>query len=129
MRGLHFQAPPMAQAKLVRVSRGAVFDVAVDIRSSSPSYGKWVSAILSAEQWNQLFVPEGFAHGFLTLEQDTEVQYKTSAPYSPEHDRAIRFDDPDIGIEWPIASHQMILSDKDRRALGLSEILPRFRFP
>ena len=128
MRGLHFQAPPMAQAKLVRVSRGAAFDVAVDIRPGSPSYGKWVSAILSAERWNQLLVPEGFAHGFLTLEPDTEVQYKTSAPYSAEHDRAIRFDDPDIGIEWPIAAHRMIMSNKDRRALRLSEMLPRFHF-
>ena len=90
LRGLHFQAPPMAQAKLVRVTRGAVFDVAVDIRRGSPTYGRWVSTILSAKDWNQLFVPTGFAHGFLTLEPDSEVQYKVSAAFSAEHDRAIR---------------------------------------
>lgn len=129
LRGLHYQAPPMAQAKLVRVSRGAVFDVAVDIRPGSPTFGKWVSTILSAEQWNQLFVPEGFAHGFLTLQPDTEVQYKTSAPYSPEHDRAIRFDDPAIGIDWPIDGNELILSDKDRSAPLLAEVETGFSYP
>ena len=128
LRGLHFQAPPMAQAKLVRVSRGAVFDVAVDIRAGSPTFGKWVSTILSAERWNQLFVPEGFAHGFVTIEPDTEVQYKTSAPYSPEHDRAIRFDDPAIRVDWPIAGHEMILSDKDRAAPLLAEVESGFNY-
>ena len=106
----------MAQAKLVRVTRGAVFDVAVDIRAGSPTYGQWASTTLSASEWNQLFVPEGFAHGFVTLEPETEVQYKVSAPYSAEHDRAIRFDDPDIGIDWPMAAGELILSDKDRAA-------------
>lgn len=128
LRGLHYQAPPMAQAKLVRVSRGAVFDVAVDIREGSPSLGKWVSTILSAERWNQLFVPEGFAHGLLTLEPGTEVQYKVNTPYSAEHDRAIRFDDPDIGIEWPIAAEELTLSDKDRAAPRLSEVDTGFRY-
>jgi dTDP-4-dehydrorhamnose 3,5-epimerase len=115
VRGLHYQAPPAAQAKLVRVSRGAVFDVAVDIRPGSPTYGRWAGVVLSAEKWNQLFIPEGFAHGFATLEDDTEVSYKVSAPYSPEHDGAIRFDDPDIGIDWPL-DVTPILSAKDAAA-------------
>lgn len=129
LRGLHYQAPPMAQAKLVRVTRGTVFDVAVDIRAGSPSFGRWVSTILSAERWNQLFIPAGFAHGFLTIEPDTEVEYKVSAPYSAEHDRAIRFDDPDIAIDWPIEASQLILSDKDRAAPRLAEVQTGFAFP
>ena len=122
LRGLHFQAPPMAQDKLVRVSRGAVFDVAVDIRVGSPNFGQWVGARLSAAEWNQMLIPKGFAHGFLALEPDTEVQYKVTAPYSREHDRAIRFDDPAIGIDWPIDAAALILSDKDRTAPLLAEI-------
>lgn len=122
MRGLHFQSPPFAQDKLVRVSRGSVFDVAVDIRRGSPSFGKWTGTILSAADWNQLLVPKGFAHGFLTLETDTEVQYKVSAPYSREHDRAIRFDDPDIAIDWPIEREAIILSPKDREAPPLADV-------
>lgn len=129
LRGLHYQAPPVAQAKLVRVTRGAVFDVAVDIRAGSPTCGRWVSTILSAERWNQLFIPAGFAHGFLTLEADSEVIYKVSAPYSAEHDRAIRFDDPDIAIEWPIAEDELVLSDKDRAAPLLAEVQTGFGFP
>ncbi len=129
LRGLHYQAPPMTQAKLVRVTRGAVFDVAVDIRNGSPTFGQWVSEILSAERWNQLFIPEGFAHGFLTLEADCEVEYKVSAPYSAEHDRAIRFDDPEIAIEWPIDSGELILSDKDRSAPRLAEVQTGFSYP
>jgi dTDP-4-dehydrorhamnose 3,5-epimerase len=121
VRGLHFQMPPVAQAKLVRVARGAIFDVGVDIRRSSPTFGKWAGVVLSAEEWNQLYVPEGFAHGFVTLEDDTEVSYKASAPYSPEHDRAIRFDDPAIGIEWPIEG-EPILSAKDAAAPLLAAI-------
>ena len=116
LRGLHFQADPFAQDKLVRVTRGAVFDVAVDIRRESPGFGKWVGATLSAAEWNQLLIPKGFAHGFVTLEPGTEVQYKVTAPYSAEHDRAIRFDDPAIGIEWPVAAGELILSPKDRAA-------------
>src|SRR5690606_23006093 len=87
LRGLHFQMPPFAQVKLVRVSRGAIFDVAVDLRKGSPTYGQWVGAELSAENWSQMYVPKGFAHGFVTLLPDTEVQYKVDAPYAPEHDR------------------------------------------
>lgn len=122
LRGLHFQAPPFAQAKLVRVTRGSVFDVAVDIRPGSPSYRRWAATLLSAAEWNQLLIPEGFAHAFLTLEPDTEVQYKVTRPYSAEHDRAIRFDDPAIGIEWPIPADELILSDKDRSAPLLADV-------
>jgi dTDP-4-dehydrorhamnose 3,5-epimerase len=129
LRGLHFQAPPMAQAKLVRVTRGAVFDVAVDIRTGSPTFGQWVARTLSARGWNQLFVPVGFAHGFLTIEPETEVQYKVSAPFSASHDRAIRFDDPEIAVEWPLATNELILSDKDRAAPLLADIDTGFTFP
>lgn len=122
VRGLHFQLAPVAQDKLVRVSRGAVFDVAVDIRPGSRTYGTWVGVNLSADEWNQLFVPKGFAHGFLTLVEDCEVQYKVSAPYSPEHDRSVRFDDPAIGIEWPDVGVAFQLSDKDRDAPLLADL-------
>ncbi len=121
LRGLHYQMPPVAQDKLVRVSRGALFDVAVDIRSGSPTFRKWAGVRLSAAEWNQLLVPKGFAHGFVTLEPATEVQYKVTAPYSPAHDRAIRFDDPQIGIEWPLDREKVILSDKDRNAPALAD--------
>ncbi len=121
LRGLHFQSPPAAQTKLVRVTRGSAFDVAVDLRPGSPTYRRWTGLVLSASEWNQLLVPQGFAHGFLTLEHDTEVQYKTSARYDAAHDRAIRFDDPAIGIDWPIARDELILSDRDRAAPLLSE--------
>ena len=120
LRGLHFQVPPAAQYKLIRVSKGSVFDVAVDIRRDSASYGEWVGAVVSAELWNQLLISPGFAHGFVTLEDHCEVQYKVSAPYRPDLERAIRFDDPAIGIEWPIASDRIHLSDKDRAASLLS---------
>jgi dTDP-4-dehydrorhamnose 3,5-epimerase len=116
LRGLHYQLPPKAQAKLVRVVRGRVFDVAVDIRQGSPSFGKWVGLELSAEKWNQILVPVGFAHGFVTLEPNTEVIYKVTDYYSPAHDRSIRFDDPQIGIEWPFDTSLMQLSEKDRSA-------------
>lgn len=129
LRGLHYQAPPMAQAKLVRVTRGLVFDVAVDIRAGSPTFAKYVSTILSAERWNQLFIPAGFAHGFLTLEDDCEVTYKVSAHYSADHDRAIRFDDPDIAIDWPLSAKEISLSDKDRAAPHLADVMTGFSFP
>ena len=122
LRGLHFQLAPAAQDKLVRVTRGAVFDVAVDIRPASSTFGKWVGVTLSAELWNQLFVPKGFAHGFLTLVEDCEVQYKVSAPYSTEHDRSLRFDDPAIGIEWPDVGIEFQLSAKDRDAPLLANL-------
>lgn len=116
MRGLHYQLRPFAQAKLVRVVRGSIFDVAADIHPASPTFGRWVGVELSAERWNQLFVPAGYAHGFVTLEPDTEVVYKVSRPYSRAHERAIRFDDPRLGIAWPVDPAQMQLSEKDRLA-------------
>lgn len=121
LRGLHYQLPPFAQNKLVRVSRGSMLDVAVDIRRSSATFGDWVGVTLSADVWNQLLIPKGFAHGFVTLEPDTEVLYKVSDPYSAAHDRSLRFDDPTIGVEWPIAAIDLILSDKDQAAPLLAD--------
>lgn len=122
LRGLHFQIPPFAQAKLVRVSRGAIFDVAVDIRTGSPTYGKWVGAELSAENWAQMYVPKGFAHGFVTLLPDTEVQYKVDAPYAPEHDRGIAWNDPAIAVDWPLEGRDPVLSGKDAALPALADI-------
>ena len=113
VRGLHFQAPPHAQDKLVRATRGAILDVAVDIRRGSPTYGRHVAAELSAENWAQLLVPVGFAHGFVTLEPDTEVQYKVTDIYAPETEGAIRWNDPDLAVDWPVAEGAATLSDKD----------------
>ncbi|WEX10241.1 dTDP-4-dehydrorhamnose 3,5-epimerase [Chelativorans sp. AA-79] len=127
VRGLHFQKPPFAQDKLVRVVRGAVFDVAVDIRAGSPTFGQWVGVELSAARWNQLLVPRGFAHGFMTIEPETEVTYKVTAPYSRDHDCAIRFDDPAIGIDWP-AGFTPLLSPKDRAAPLLAGLDTGFRY-
>jgi dTDP-4-dehydrorhamnose 3,5-epimerase len=121
IRGLHFQLPPMAQAKLVRVTRGRILDVAVDIRRGSPTFGKFVSAELSAENGHQLFVPVGFAHGFCTLEDDTEVSYKVSEFYSPKHDAGIRWDDPTIAVSWPVGSGDVVVSDKDAKQSLLSQ--------
>lgn len=129
LRGLHFQLAPHAQDKLLRVLRGSIFDVAVDIRPGSPSFGKWVSRVLSAEAFNQLLVPKGFAHGFLTLEPDVEVLYKVSAPYAPECDRSIAWNDPALGIQWPVeAGREPLLSAKDAAAPLLSTISPELRF-
>ena len=114
VRGLHFQTPPRAQHKLVRVARGAVFDVAVDLRRGSPTYGKHVTAVLSADDWNQLFVPAGFAHGFITLEPATEVLYKVSDYYAPEHDEGLLWNDAALGIAWPAPSAAPTVSAKDR---------------
>ena len=119
LRGLHYQLCPMAQAKIVRVTRGEIFDVAVDIRKGSPMYGKWVGVRLSAENKKQVFIPRGFAHGFITLTDDVEVQYKADNYYSPAHDGGIRWNDPEIGIKWPMPP--AILSEKDRNAPLLSE--------
>ena len=115
VRGLHFQVPPRAQDKLVRVVRGSVFDVAVDLRRSSPTYGRHVSVVLSAETWNQVLVPVGFAHGFMTLAPDTEVVYKVSDYYAPDHDDGLLWNDPELGIRWPVSEEEAVLSDKDRR--------------
>lgn len=121
VRGLHFQAPPHAQHKLVRVVRGAIFDVAVDLRRGSPNYGRHVATIVSAAAWNQLFVPAGFAHGLMTLEPDTEILYKVSDYYAPNHDHGILWNDPALGIDWPLAERDAILSDKDRHHPPLAD--------
>jgi len=121
LRGLHYQLEPRAQDKLVRVIKGAILDVAVDIRRSSPTFGKWVSLEITAEKGNQILVPKGFAHGFLTIEPHTEVIYKVTDVYSPAHDRSIRFDDPSIGIDWPGSQESFQLSEKDRKAPLLKE--------
>jgi dTDP-4-dehydrorhamnose 3,5-epimerase len=113
VRGLHYQAPPFAQAKLVRVLRGAIVDVAVDVRRGSPTYGKWVKAELSAEEGEQIFVPRGFLHGFVTLEPDTLVFYKVDNPYSREADGAVFWNDPDLAIDWGIAETDAHVSEKD----------------
>jgi dTDP-4-dehydrorhamnose 3,5-epimerase len=128
IRGLHFQTPPMAQAKLVRVAAGAILDVAVDIRTGSPSYGRHVAVRLSAAEGNQLFVPEGFAHGFCTVEPNTEVIYKVNRYYSPEHDRGMLWNDPALGIVWPVGEGEAVLSDKDRRQPLLAELPALFMY-
>lgn len=126
LRGLHFQLNPKAQTKLVRCTKGRIFDVAVDIREGSPTYKKWVAVELSEENKKQLLVPKGFAHGFITLTDNVEVQYKVDEYYSPENDRGIRFDDPDINVDWGIDSP--ILSDKDLNAPMLSESDANFKY-
>lgn len=114
VRGLHFQLAPFAQAKLVRAVRGAIFDVAVDISPQSATFGRHVSAILSADNARQMFIPIGFAHGFMTLEPDTEIAYKVSDYFSVEHDRGLFWNDPELRIDWPLREHEIALSEKDR---------------
>lgn len=121
IRGLHVQAPPHAQAKLVRVAQGSVLDVAVDIRRGSPTYGRFVSAVISAEAWNQILVPVGFAHGLCTLAPDTVVLYKVTNYYAPDHELGLLWNDPDLGIDWPVGADEAKLSDKDRRQPRLRE--------
>jgi len=125
LRGLHFQSAPFAQDKLVRVTKGRILDIAVDIRASSPTFGQHVAVELSEENWRQLLVPVGFAHGFVTLEPDTEVLYKVSAPYGPVNDHGLAFDDPALGIDWRIPLDKVVLSDKDRKHPRLAD-LPRY---
>lgn len=121
VRGLHLQLEPHAQAKLVRVLRGRILDVAVDLRPGSPTYRRYAAAELSASLGNQLWIPKGFAHGFCTLEPETEVFYKVTAYYSPSADRSIRWDDPELGIVWPVESSKVNLSERDRLAPSLAE--------
>ncbi|WP_440602875.1 dTDP-4-dehydrorhamnose 3,5-epimerase [Bacillus sp. GB_SG_008] len=126
LRGLHYQLSPKAQTKLVRVTRGAIYDVIVDIRKGSPTYGQWQGFILTAENKHQLLVPKGFAHGFCTLVENTEVQYKVDELYSPEHDQGILWNDPSLGIDWPV--NEPILSGKDEKHPVLAEAINNFEW-
>jgi dTDP-4-dehydrorhamnose 3,5-epimerase len=126
IRGLHYQSVPYAQDKLVRVLRGRILDVVVDIRSSSPTFGKWVAAEISSKDWNQILVPIGFAHGICTLEPNTELVYKVTNYYSTENDHGIRWNDPDLKIDWPILGAEAILSDKDKKQPFFKDVIHRF---
>lgn len=128
MRGLHFQLNPKAQGKLVRCIFGAILDVAVDIRRGSPTYGQHVKVELSAENGIQLWIPTGFAHGFCTLQPNTVIVYKVSDYYSPEHDRGLRWDDPALGIDWPVTKDKAVLSAKDRTQPLLAELDANFDY-
>lgn len=126
LRGLHYQVAPAAQGKLMRVTRGAIFDVAVDIRRGSPRFGRHAAVVLSADNWRQLWVPPGFAHGYCTLEDHTEVQYKVSDFYSPAHERGVVWDDPALGIAWPIAD--VTMAERDRALPRLAAQADIFEF-
>jgi dTDP-4-dehydrorhamnose 3,5-epimerase len=128
LRGIHFQTPPFAQAKLVRCLRGRIWDVAVDLRRGSPTQGQWVAAELTAEQGEQLFIPAGYGHAFLTLEPDSEVAYKVNAFYAPETDAGIRWDDPELGIDWPLGGAAPALSDKDQQLPLLKDFVSPFDY-
>ena len=128
LRGLHFQVPPHAQSKLVRCGRGALFDVVVDLRRGSPAYGRWIGAELTAENGCQLLIPEGCAHGFITLVPDTEIAYKCSEYYAPESEGAIVWDDPDLAIDWPLAGSVPTLSAKDAQAGCLADFDSPFAY-
>jgi dTDP-4-dehydrorhamnose 3,5-epimerase len=128
IRGLHFQAPPHAQDKLVRCGRGALFDVAVDIRNGSPTYGQWFGAELSFANGKQMLVPAGFAHGFVTREQDSEIVYKCSDYYARETEGSIVWDDPKIGIDWGLRGISPVLSEKDAKAASLADLNSPFTF-
>lgn len=128
VRGLHFQSPPFAQHKLIRVVSGAILDVAVDLRVGSPSYGQYVSAVISAKAWNQILVPVGFAHGLVTLEPNTEVLYKVSGFYSQEHDKGLLWNDPALGIDWPVSEAEALLSEKDMRQPLLADLPAYFHY-
>jgi len=125
IRGLHFQIPPFAQDKIVRVLRGSIFDVVVDVRRRSPTFCRFESFVLRAGDWTQLLIPVGFAHGLCTLEPDTEIMYKVSNFYSPAHDKGVRWNDPEIGIAWPVAADEALVSPKDC-ALPLLSAIPDY---
>ena len=128
LRGLHFQVPPAPQAKLITVLRGHILDVAIDIRHNSPTYGEFISKELSSDSGLLMYIPVGFAHGYLTLQDEVMVQYKVSDYYAPQHEIGIRWDDPDIGVPWPMASADLILSDRDRRHPLLKEFSSPFEY-
>lgn len=127
LRGLHYQLNPKAQTKLVRCTNGAIYDVAVDIRTGSPTYGQWFGIVLSSENKKQLLIQKGFAHAFMTLTEDTEIQYKVDELYSPENDKGIIWNDPEIGIDWP-RGITPILSEKDEKALLLKDAENNFTY-
>jgi dTDP-4-dehydrorhamnose 3,5-epimerase len=128
IRGLHFQTPPFAQDKLVRVIRGAILDVILDVRHGSPTFGKHITVELSAKAWNQVLIPVGFAHGMCTLEPDTEIAYKVTNYYSPAHDKGVRWNDPALGIDWPVRPEQAIVSAKDHALPPLSALPHYFTY-
>lgn len=128
IRGLHFQIPPFAQDKIIRVLRGSIFDVVVDVRRRSPTFGRFEAFVLNAADWAQLLIPVGFAHGLCTLEPETEILYKVSNFYSPTHDKGVRWNDPEIGIEWPVAPEEALVSPKDRE-LPLLSTVPNYFDP
>jgi dTDP-4-dehydrorhamnose 3,5-epimerase len=122
IRGIHFQTPPMAQGKLVRCVAGRLLDVIVDLRQGSPTFGRWVSVVLSPEDLNQLWVPVGFGHGFCTLEPNSIISYRVTQYYSPEHDKGVAWDDPEIGVDWPSIADPETLSGKDREQPRLADL-------
>jgi|SRR6478672_2805501 dTDP-4-dehydrorhamnose 3,5-epimerase len=126
LRGLHYQGHPFAQDKLVRVVSGRILDVAVDVRRNSPTFGKWVAAEISADQWNQILIPVGFAHGICTLEPNTQMVYKVTHYYSPKHDFGIRWNDPDLGISWPFSEDRLLLSEKDKNQPLFRDVVSGF---
>jgi dTDP-4-dehydrorhamnose 3,5-epimerase len=128
VRGLHFQLPPSSQAKLVCVVRGSIFDVAVDLRARSPTYGRWIAKHLTADNGEQIFIPRGLAHGFCTLEPNTEVAYKVDEYYAPECDSGLLWSDPALAIDWPITAEEAVLSDKDRKLGHFSDFMSPFRY-
>jgi len=122
VRGLHFQLPPKEQGKLIRVIHGQIYDVAVDLRKKSPTFGQWVGEVLSAANKKQIWIPEGFAHGFITLSDDSEILYKATDFYSPNHEQCLIWNDPEINVIWPHTKDNYIFSDKDKKGKALSEL-------
>ncbi len=128
LRGMHFQMPPYAQHKLIRVVRGALLDVAVDLRRGSPTFARHVSVEISADAWNQVFVPIGFAHGYCTLAPNTEIIYKVSCGYAPEYERGLLWNDPALGIDWPVSADDAAMADRDRQLPPLAELTDVFEY-